>query len=190
MQEVLRGVIEAYRNVENMSPGWGMCADFYRDRAAIMAHINCSLHMGDIVEIGAFEGDLSVKLAAVAEQFGRTLIVIDPWETGTQNCSGVEFDRFIDKTDRYRDSIDVVRASSQSKQANDACRGDLAFAVVDGLHEFDPCLADIVMVKHAKMICVDDTLTIKGCSDATRSAQKMLGKRLAMSQYSRESYLW
>lgn len=127
-------------------------------RLFAVAHLCASLFDGDLVEIGAFKGDTTVQLLQVAEEYDRRVLVVDPWETGTQDCYGPEHGIFLKATAPWADRLDVVRLSSQDPEAIAAIyERELCFAYVDGLHQYEPCLTDIRSVGHCRgVIAVDD----------------------------------
>jgi hypothetical protein len=65
-----------------------------RDRLSWVAEWRARTYPGDFVEIGAYMGETTVRLAQVAQAYGRRVIVVDPWQVGTQNCEGHEYDIF------------------------------------------------------------------------------------------------
>jgi len=114
---------------------------------------------GDIVEIGAMEGDSTVEFCKIAARYGRRVLVVDPWTPGTQNCQGHEYSRFKARTEKWRENgvLDVLRVESQSPVAIRALQGrEWAFALVDGLHKHAEVLCDVMAVRSARVICLDD----------------------------------
>jgi len=130
-----------------------------RQRIALIAELCAQRYPGDLVEIGAYIGQTTVRLAEVARKYHRRVIAVDPWEPGTQNCEGWEYDAFLQNIEPYADIVDVVRASSLDKSTKALiAKRPLCFAFVDGLHTYDACLSDICTVAHAGIIVVDDVL--------------------------------
>ena len=130
-----------------------------RDRLAMVAEECCKrTNSGDIIEIGCYLGETTVRLAEVARKYNRRVIAVDPWQKGTQNCTGIEYDTFLRNTRNFHDIIDIVRLSSLSKEAKDIIRDrELCFAYVDGLHTPSAMTSDIKSVLHCKcVIAVDD----------------------------------
>jgi len=126
-------------------------------RVARVADIACREHTGDIVEIGAYKGRTTAELLKVANRYDRNVIVIDPWKKGTQNCVGGEYEEFLHNTRHWHNRLIVHRMRSDDPQLKNwipAMR--LAFAFVDGLHTFEMCYHDIMLVGQAGIICVDD----------------------------------
>jgi len=114
---------------------------------------------GDLVEIGAMVGDSTVAFCKIAARYDRRVLVVDPWTPRTQNCRGPEYGVFMQRTARWREEgiLSVLRKRSQNALAVRALRGRAwSFALVDGLHKYKPCLADILAVSSARVICVDD----------------------------------
>jgi len=114
---------------------------------------------GDLVEIGAMVGDSTVPFCEIAEQYGRRVLVVDPWTPKTQNCRGPEYGVFMERTEPWRERgvLEVLRKRSQDAEAVVTLRTRTwAFALVDGLHKYNPALCDILAVRYARVICVDD----------------------------------
>jgi hypothetical protein len=122
---------------------------------ARVALMNCE---GDLVEIGAHVGRTTIRLLELAEQYDRRVLVVDPWEKGTQNCRGHERSKFLERTERLAHRLDVVRAESESMEAIAALidRRPLALALVDGLHVYRAAKNDIYATMNASIVCVDD----------------------------------
>lgn len=128
-----------------------------RERIADIARFACEHFGGDLLEIGGYAGETTRLLAEIAREYGRRVLVVDPWEPGTQNCCGKEYPQFLRNTLAYADIIDVVRLPSQHENAFNAIRGrTLAFAFVDGLHTYDGAASDLFACDHAAVICMDD----------------------------------
>lgn len=130
-----------------------------RERIQAVAEFVALEHAGDFVEIGCLHGSTTVLLADVARRFGRRVLAIDPFELGTQNCFGGEFEIFMRTIEPYADVIDFYRLRSDDPHViQELARREIALAFVDGLHTYDTCLGDIKSVGHATVIAVDDTL--------------------------------
>lgn len=129
-----------------------------RERLAQIAEMCAQRQPGDFLEIGAYVGKTTRKLAHVAQQYKRRVLVIDPWQPGTQNCRGMEYDGFLKNISPYRDLVDIVRASSLDPGAIATIKQrQLCFSLVDGLHTYEACLTDILSAGHtAGLIAVDD----------------------------------
>jgi len=114
---------------------------------------------GNIVEIGALAGDSTVPFCMIAEEFGRKVLVIDPWLAPTHNVAGWEYGTFMERTKKWRDVgvLDVYKGKSQDEVAIQRLQSGLwAFALVDGSHAYTDVLRDIMSVKGAQVICCDD----------------------------------
>lgn len=147
----------------------------------------------DIVEIGCLNGSTTQLLAATAHQFGRKVIAIDPWKVGTQNCAGGEYDNFCKAIEPFKNSVEVVRLRSDDPAVLPHIPKNLALAFVDGLHEYETALQDILMVQHAEVVVVDDITWSAELRRAVEEAcfQTRYGRRLTplfVSNY-REAYL-
>ncbi|MCB0320297.1 MAG: class I SAM-dependent methyltransferase [Bdellovibrionales bacterium] len=153
----------------------------------------CTKHFsGDLVEIGCFEGSTSKHLCKVAKQYSRKLICVDPWETGTQNCEGSEYNAFLEATKEYRDTTEIIRKSSMHPDVVSTLRSrEIAFAYVDGLHTLDACFSDIKTVGHCYgIIAVDD---LPWCREVRQAIAKSLFQfdfEWFGNPYMREGYLF
>ena len=114
---------------------------------------------GDIVEIGALAGDTTVLLCPLAEVYLRKVLVIDPWLAPTHDVAGWEHDAFMERTRTWRENgvLEVIEDKSQKPEhirrlANERW----AFALVDGSHEHNDAFCDMMAVRHAKVIAIDD----------------------------------
>lgn len=156
----------------------------FRTRIAAAARWAIEQSEGDLLEIGAYEGQTTVILAQIAEDCGRRVLVVDPWKPGTQNCKGHEYDEFLKRTEPF-DNVDAMRLDSRSEEAR-KCIGKrkLCFALVDGLHTYEAARSDIKACSQAFVIAVDDTNWNVGVRQAYKEAR---GRRVRCA--GRESYL-
>jgi hypothetical protein len=162
-----------------------------RDRLALVAELSLQRYKGNLLEIGAFLGETTVRLAALADQYGRRMVVVDPWQPGTQNCEGPEFDIFLQNTRDYRHVIDIVRASSLEPQTiQEIGRMDLAFSYVDGLHTYEATLSDVLAVGATRgMIAVDDVRWHEGTKRGYLEGAARLKRHAMFHAACREGYL-
>ena len=114
---------------------------------------------GDIVEIGALAGETTALLCPLAEAYGRKVLVIDPWLAPTHDVAGWEHAVFMTRTKTWRKNgvLEVIKDISQKPEhirrlANERW----AFALVDGSHEHNDAFCDLMAVRHAVVIAVDD----------------------------------
>ena len=131
---------------------------YQRERLYEMAEYSCQNYKGDLIEIGGYLGETTVILAKVAKKYNRKVIVVDPWEKGTQNCDGTQYDIFINNTKDYKEYIEIYRESSLTDELrNKIKKHNLCFSFVDGLHTFPAAYFDINTVNHTNgVICLDD----------------------------------
>lgn len=162
-----------------------------RERIALVAELCAQRHLGDLIEIGAHLGKTTTKLAEVAQRYHRRVIVVDPWEPGTQNSQGWEYDAFLQNIEPYADTVDVVRASSMEKDTISLVRSRaLCFAFVDGLHTYKACFSDIRTVSHTTgIIVVDDILCRDYLMFAFRRGAGLTGRVALHHPLCREGYL-
>ncbi len=164
---------------------------YQKERIASVAECCVREHPGDIIEIGCYVGETTRYLCQVARRHGRRVIAVDPWEIGTQNCQGGEYEAFLKSVEEFRDIVDIVRLSSLSPDAIRQIRSrELAFAFVDGLHNYEACLSDIRTVSHCHgVIAVDDTRWSPGVRLAFFEAGAGLKRCPMLIADLRESYL-
>lgn len=144
---------------------------FQRDRIGQLAMILMAANsQRDLVEIGCLNGSTTVQLAKAAQDFDRKVVAIDPWQKGTQNCAGGEYEIFLETTAPYANSIEVVRLRSDDPAVRPHIPKAIALAFVDGLHTYESALQDILMVQHAEVIVVDDITWSAEIMDALRVA--------------------
>ena len=164
-----------------------------RQRLVGVAEFCASRFPGDLVEIGAYRGETTRLLAAVARKHQRRLIVIDPWISGSQDCVSDEHQAFLKNTAEVQDVLDVWRESSVDRAvvARLATR-PLCFAFVDGWHVLHACLSDILAAGHAKgVIAIDDTRYNHDLLFTTRHGAKKLSRRAVLQDgWQRESYIF
>lgn len=154
--DTLRAFLAQWIEIEQAGP-YGEIRQ--RERLAAVAELVAKEHAGDFVEIGVLHGSTTVMLAEVARRYGRKVIAIDPFEIGTQNCSGGELEIFLKNVEPYADVVEFLRMRSDDARVREVVwRRALAFAFVDGLHTYLACYDDLFLVKHAAVIAVDDTL--------------------------------
>lgn len=163
LKNSLDAIIEQYAE-PGVKP---VTADKQRERLHAVAELAAQTYPGDFVEIGAYCGDTTAQLLDVARKYGRRVLVVDPWQKGTQNCHGGEYEKFLQKTAAHADLLDVVRLRSDDPAAIAALRERaLCCAYVDGLHTEEAAFADALNVAHAGLIVMDDIR----CFDQVRVA--------------------
>jgi len=169
-----------------------------RERIRSVAELNVQRHQGDLIEIGAaYKGETTRHLCEIARRHSRRVIVVDPWQTGTQDCEGEEFDTFLHNVGPYLDLLDIIRASSVDPEViSQIARRRLAFAFVDGHHSYEACLSDICAVRHTLgMIAVDDLIIDPqiwwgdAVSLGFRRAATRIGRIAIREPWTREGYL-
>lgn len=173
MIECIEAVLVAHANpgARPIEPGT------QRDRLGELAEECAERYAGDLCEIGALKGQSTVRFLQVAARHDRRVLVVDPWKPGTQNCRGHEYGEFIKNTQAYSEYLDIVRKASQHKAAIAAMLArELCWAYVDGLHKHGACLGDIMAVRHADLIVVDDVRVFDGVRAAFWQAAALLGR--------------
>jgi predicted O-methyltransferase YrrM len=166
-------------------------AAFQHERIRAVAEHCVKHYPGDIIEIGCYLGKTTKVLAQVAAAAGRRVIALDPWESGTQNCSGWEFQEFQKNIHEYGTHIDIIRSSSLLPEAISAVKArELCVAFVDGLHTYDAALTDIRTVSHCRgLIIVDDVSYSREVMMAMRAGAHEIGRRAVHIASAKEGYL-
>lgn len=120
----------------------------------------CAEHWeGDLVEIGCLYGGTTVLIAAVAREYNRRVIAVDPWlelPFYADNPYGI----FCRTMEPYKDIVDIVKMSSLTEEAIAYVKTrPLCFAYVDGLHTYEAVSSDIRTTAHcAGIVSVDDLI--------------------------------
>jgi hypothetical protein len=168
---------------------WTWGCEQQRARTAWIADY-CARWPGDLCEIGCYTGGNTKILAQTARKYGRRVIAVDPWEPGTQDCQGGEYEIFMRNMKPFLDVLDIVRLPSQDQRAIDIlASAKLCFAIVDGLHTYEGCLSDIRAVSHARVIMIDDALCYHVVRQAVVIGAGETNKRVIQHHLCREAYL-
>lgn len=177
---------EIYRNKP-----WAHGSLQHRDRIEQIAIFSAERWPGDLIEIGAYYGATTLRLLKIARRFKRRVIVIDPWEIGTQNCKGGEYEAFIENTRAWADILDIVRKPSQDEEAiRYVMERYLCFAFIDGRHTYEAAYSDALMVGHcAGIIAMDDILWNSAVSRAFEESSERLERQMVRHNLCREGYL-
>lgn len=175
-------------NCENMYLFGG---SLQRERIENFARWSAAHYPGDFVEIGAYRGETSRRLAQAAAEMGRRLIVIDPWMIGGQDCEGTEHQQFLDNIAPWKEHVDVWRESSLNAEIIAKIKTrPLCFAFVDGLHTLKAAFSDTMAVGHAQgIIAADDVRYNRDLAFAHNHAAALLGRRSVIDPDMREAYI-
>lgn len=114
---------------------------------------------GDFVEIGAGYGETTVPLLEMVKGTNKMVVVIDPFEKGWDKMPKsysypYPKEKFVDAVKGLEDNLMLIEQSSQD--VKELSVNPIAFAFVDGLQTKGAVAKDLELVKHAKVICVDD----------------------------------
>ena len=192
-QELMK-IIQKYiteEGVESQKSKFAKGSIQQRQRVVQVAEYCAQNFPGDFIEIGCLSGETTKLLAEVAKKYDRKVIALDPWETGTQNCQGGEYEAFLKNIEPYKDYVDIIRASSLDEKAiNLVNNRQLSFAFVDGLHTYDACLVDIQTVYHCfGIIAVDDILWSTEVENAFYKGAEIINRQKLYLPVCREGYL-
>jgi len=165
---------------------------FQKERLALVADYCADKWSGEFVEIGCFKGASSQVLCKVAQKYSRKLICIDPWEVGTQNCEGEEYETFLEATKEFRDVTRIMRMSSLDERVIQEMQNtQLSFGFVDGLHTFEGCSSDIrTLSRCAGIIAVDDLSWNPEVRKAFFQSALQYNLQSFYHPIMREAYLW
>lgn len=189
--DVLKEFDEAEQNARCDDHHW-YGGRLQRERVAALADLSLGRHPGDIVEIGACQGICTALLAAVAAKHGRRVVVIDPWIPGTQDCEGREYEEFRENTAAFTEHIDVIREPSMAPVVFEQLRDrPVAFSFVDGLHTFDACWSDFLLVRStAGLVVADDARYNVEVLAAARIRARQFGWRVVQPPDVREAIMF
>lgn len=131
-----------------------------RKRLSDLANLCCSLHPGDLIEIGVLAGATSVLLAEQARAYGRRLVCIDNWPT---HNNPYELDKvrliFLEEMKKWSDVVDIWEMDAHSEECLKMI-GDrqYCFAFSDDGHLFDEHYKELMALMPVTngLIAVDD----------------------------------
>ena len=119
---------------------------------------------GNIIEIGAGNGDSTKEFLEITKSYGHDVIVIDPFEDGWDDMPETygkpyPYKIFNDKVKNYN-NLKLVKKSSMDDDIYDDLINHLpiSFSFVDGLQYKDAVISDLNLMKklNCNIICVDD----------------------------------
>lgn len=160
--DIIRELIEQAYREEKPAPinysDWAQGGRSQSKRLFAVA-LQCASRLpGVLVEIGCFRGQTTIELLKIAKQYNRHVIAVDPWQAGTQDCYGGEYEEFLETVRDYYDYLEIIRLSSMIPAAIAKLKATpICFAFIDGLHTYEAAASDIEAVRHcAGVIAVDD----------------------------------
>jgi hypothetical protein len=114
---------------------------------------------GDILEIGAHEGNHTVYFLEIAKKYNKKVYVVDPYN-GEQQGDETIYNIFINRTNKY-DNLVYLRNASQSEEFSNLINEiKFAYIFINGLHTIPALESDILisekhLIKNG-IICIDD----------------------------------
>ena len=119
---------------------------------------------GNIIEIGAGNGDSTKEFLEVSKKYGCNVIVIDPFEDGWEDMPETygkpyPYKIFNDKVKGYNNLKLVKKSSLENNIYDDLINHQpISFSFVDGLQYKDAVISDLNLMKklNCNIICVDD----------------------------------
>ena len=169
-----------YTQSDHWHYGWRQTPD----RVVAVARMAVEAYPGDLVEIGCARGNVTERLAEIAQEHGRLVIAVDPWQRDK-----AEYEEFAGRLYPYRASVHVLHMKSQEQAAIDHLKRPLCFAFVDGEHVYHACLSDLKAVAHAGVIAVDDVLWDWQLLRAFHEVGEEMGKAWVRHPWCNEGYM-
>lgn len=130
---------------------------------------------GDILEIGALEGNTTNVFCKISAEYDRTVHVVDPWD-GRQQGSHSTYNKFTANT-AGNTNLTVQKLGSEDPKVLAKFKKNgtkFAFILIDGHHTYESVRSDITNFKDLLLpngiICVDDWHGPYGFSDAIQKA--------------------
>ena len=138
-------------------------------------------NVGDIIEIGAGDGDTTIYLANLGMKYNRNVYVIDPFEAGWENMpdsygSPYPFSIFKKRVlDKYNNVILIKKLSNDPTIVNQL-KKPISLAFVDGLQYEKNVIEDLDLVQSLQsgVICVDDFERDTDISQVPQAISKFL----------------
>lgn len=165
------------------------------ERTLIAAEWSLQRFPGDLVEIGVLEGVHTLRLAKLAEQYGRRIIAVDPWNNEKEypwkgGCKSKTEENFYSRMGSYLRIVDVLGDYSQSVFVTRYIKDRaICFGYIDGAHAYEPCKTDIDTLWHCNGIIALDDLWMKGVKQAFLEAGKRPEREAWFCEELAEGYL-
>lgn len=122
------------------------------------------VHKGNIIEIGAGNGESTEEFLIISKKYNHNVIVIDPFEDGWDDMPETygkpyPYQIFKSRVSKY-DNLNLVKMSSIDENIYNELINFLpiSFSFVDGLQYKDSVISDLNLMKklNCNIICVDD----------------------------------
>lgn len=153
-------------------PGWD---PFRTERVDDILPIVLKYVMGDILEVGAFQGRSTKIFCEIGVKYDRVVHVVDPWDGRQQGNKGA-YDKFLANTEGCTNLI-VQKLGSEDPKVLEQFKKDgvkFAFILIDGHHTYENVRNDLINFKDLLepygVICIDDWHGPYGFSDVIQLA--------------------
>lgn len=122
------------------------------------------VHKGNIIEIGAGNGESTEEFLKISKKYNHNVIVIDPFEDGWDDMPETygkpyPYQIFKSRVSKY-ENLNLVKKSSTDKNIYNELINFLpiSFSFVDGLQYKNSVISDLNLMKklNCNIICVDD----------------------------------
>jgi hypothetical protein len=179
----------------HLPDGLHMGCNLRYKRWLIAAEYSIQRHPGDLVEIGVLGGINTLRLAKLANRYGRRVIAVDPWVWNHDykawgGCTETTRAEFYARMKNYLHIVDVLDDYSQSERVISFIKArEICFGLIDGAHFYGPCKNDIETLWHCTGIIALDDLWIEGVKRAFLEAGEKPGREAFYHNRLSEGYL-
>lgn len=110
----------------------------FRDRIEQYARKAAKKFPGDLIEIGCYAGDTTLRIIKVAQEFGRKVICVDNWLPNT----GYELDKvelvFRKQVEQYKDFVTIIKGDAHIEEIMKQIKQhNYCFALSDDGHSYN-----------------------------------------------------
>jgi predicted O-methyltransferase YrrM len=197
MELLTQAEVDSYAKQEkNDSPGYKeyLGGFHFRNRMAAVAERSCKYSLGDLIEIGCYAGDTSIRLATVAKEFGRKLVCLDLWKPNDPDYKYEEVEKAFHKTmEPYKDITEVWKMDAHSPEAVKLIGSrKWAFALSDDGHLYEDHMTELMALLPVcdGIVVADDVHYHTHVTDAMRdSALANPGWKMLLGDGLREGYM-
>lgn len=117
---------------------------YFRDRMELLARRCCEKFTGDIIEIGVYSGDTSLRLVKLAKEFNRKFIAIDIWAGDPYYKLWVAEEEFMKKMEPYKDIVEIWKVDAHSPETvQKIMNRKYCFALSDDGHKYEYHLTEL-----------------------------------------------
>jgi cephalosporin hydroxylase len=166
---------------------------YFRDRMELLARRCCEKYPGDIIEIGVYSGDTSIRFVKLAKEFGRKFIAIDIWQGDPYyrlwECEAL----FMEKMKPYMDIVEILKVDAHTEQSViEIMKRKYCFALSDDGHKYEYHLSELSALLPVTngIVVADDVYYEPDVKNAIRdSVAKNPGWNIMYGKGLREGYM-